>query len=620
MEACALDLARHLREQARVHAQVTALVGGGRRISYAELFDQAEAVADALARHGMRRNDAVAMVLERGPEAIVLLLAVLLAGGVSVPLDRSYPSARIAAMLEDAQPALLLVAPDAAARLQVDASLRCLDPFALAVQGGEHDDARPRPEMAEWIYILFTSGSSGRPKGVAMRSEVLARLTAWQRSHPRLGAKARTLQFAPLSFDVSFQEVLTTFATGGTLVLSTEAERRDPYALLALIEREGIERLYMPYVALQALAEGVAAGATPPATVRDVVTAGEQLRITPAIRALFRALPDSVLHNHYGPTETHVVTAYELGGDAAAWPELPPIGRPLPHVRAVRADEALRPVTGLGEGELLLGGDCLAAGYVRRPELTRERFVELDGTRWYRTGDLVRADAEGDLHYLGRLDAQIKLDGYRIEPAEIEAVLGRHPAVAEVAVVAVGDGSSRKLVAHVVLRDPRAGDGTMAASLRAHCQTELAPYLMPQSFAFAPLLPLTASGKIDRRALAAQAVDAPLAWDEAQSLPQQLVRLWQQLLGLDELDPQANLFDLGARSLTVVRALTELRRRGFRMLTAAQIYEHPSVARLAASLAAPAGPQPGNNGEAMTRGSRQRAALNRFASRREGGS
>ncbi len=617
MEAGVMDLAQHLRQQARLHARATALVCADTRLTYAELFAQAQAVADALIAHGLRRNDVVAMDLERGAQAIVLLLAVLLAGAVSVPLDRSYPPARIAAMLEDAQPALLLAAADTLARLPCAATLQCLDPALLAVDGREHDAARSWPPMAERVYILFTSGSSGRPKGVAMRSEVLARLTAWQMAHPRLGTMARTLQFAPLSFDVAFQEILATLATAGTLVVATEAQRRDPYALLTLIEREGIERLYLPYVALQALAEGIAAGAAQPSTLRDVITAGEQLRVTPAIRAMFRALPDSVLHNHYGPTETHVVTAHELDGDAASWPELPPIGRPLPYVRVLRVDAALQPLDGPEEGELWLGGDCLAEGYVGRPELTRERFVEREGARWYRTGDRVRTDTAGDFHYLGRLDAQIKLHGYRIEPAEIETVLGRHPAVAEIAVVAAGEGAGRKLVAHVVLRDPQADDAAVTAALRAHAQAELAPYLVPQSFVIAPLLPLTASGKIDRRLLA-QAPQAPLHWDEAAPLQQRLAGLWQQLLGLDVLDPQANVFDLGARSLTVVRALTQLRQRGFRTLTVAQIYQHPSVAGLAAALSAPAD-VPADDAAALQRGNRQRAALARFAPRQGGG-
>jgi acyl-coenzyme A synthetase/AMP-(fatty) acid ligase/aryl carrier-like protein len=450
-----------------------------------------------------------------------------------------------------------------------------------------------------------------------MRSAVLGHLVAWHVAHPRLGHAVRTLQFAPLSFDVSFQEMLVTFAVGGTLVLPTEAERRDPYALLALIARQRVERIFLPYVALQALAEAVATGGQMPSTLRDVVTAGEQLRVTPAIRTLFAGLDGGVLHNHYGPTETHVVTAHELEGDAANWPELPPIGQPLPHVRVRLVDDSLRDVDAPAEGELLLGGDCLAAGYIHRADLTAERFIELDGERWYRTGDGVCDTGNGVLAYRGRLDQQIKLDGFRIEPAEIESVLGRHPGVAEAVVVAVDDAQGRRLVAHVVPRDAQTDETVLLRELRAHGEQWLPAYLQPHAFVVVPLLPLTASGKIDRRALANANTAPPLTWQEDAPLQQQLRGLWQQLLGLVEIDVQQNLFDLGARSLTVVRALTELRRRGFHTLSAAQIYEHPSVARLASLLSDAPAVVPSAADE-LARGNRQRAALARFAPRRGG--
>jgi amino acid adenylation domain-containing protein len=606
-----------IRAHARARSGMPAVRAHGKSLDYAALLDSAERMAAALHAQGMRHNDVVALMAERDPSTLVLMLAVLLGGGTCLPLDTGYPAARLGAMLEDARPRLLVAEPLARAHMPEIAGMVCCGRLELELQSARMTALAPAPEPGELAYVLFTSGSSGRPKGVAMRSAALAELVAWHVAHPRLGQAARTLQFAPLSFDVSFQEMLTTFATAGTLVLPTEDERRDPYALLALLARERIERLFLPYVALQAIAEAVAAGGEMPSTLRDVITAGEQLRITPAIRALFTALPGSVLHNHYGPTETHVVTAHELSGDPAAWPELPPIGRPLPHVRVRLVDASLNAIAAGAEGELLLGGDCLAAGYIHRPELTAERFIELDDTRWYRTGDGVRDEGDGVLIYLGRLDEQIKLDGYRIEPAEIEAVLCRHPAVAEVAVVVAGDGQGRRLVANVVPRDARVDDAMLAAQLRAHCDTQLATYLVPHAFIVLPALPLTASGKIDRRTLARGGENTPLVWPETGTLEQQLSALWQQLLGVAEFDVHDNLFDLGARSLTVVQALTELRRRGFRTLSAVQIYEHPSVAKLAALLSA----TPETAGvshdasDAHSRGDRERAALARFGPR-----
>ncbi len=617
---------RALQRQAALHPQAIAVSAGSQQLDHAGLLAHARRLASGLRRAGVQRDDVVALLAVREVETLTLIVAILLAGATCLPLDADYPAARLLNMLQDARPRLL-IAGTAAVAPSVDGLLRLTRDELASVPTGSIDadpidadsiGAVPVNAIGELAYVLFTSGSTGRPKGVAMRSDVLARLVLWHSAHPRLGLAARTLQFAPLGFDVAFQEILVTFATGGALVLPTEAERRDPYALLALLGRERIERIFVPYVALQAIAEAVAGGGELPVTLRDVVTAGEQLRITPAIRAMFQALPQAVLHNHYGPTETHVVSAHELCGDPLQWPELPPIGRPLPHVQVRLVDAALNNVAVGEEGELLLGGDCLAAGYIHRPELTAERFIQLDGARWYRTGDGVRADGDGVLGYLGRLDEQIKLDGYRIEPAEIEAVLCRHPAVAEAAVVAVTDVQGRRLVANVVPRDAGIDEPVLTAQLRAHCDALLAAYMVPQSYVLWPLLPLTASGKIDRRTLAGNGVQAPLHWPEGVPLEQQLTALWQQLLGLASVDSHDNLFDLGARSLTVVRALIELRRRGYRTLSAVQIYEHPSVAKLAALLTAATltASAPSTDCVDDARGQRHRAALARFGPRK----
>ena len=584
-----------------------ALRAGDAELDYPALLARAATHADALRAAGVVAGDVVALPAVRSAETIAAILACVARGAAYLPLDLDFPAARLAAMLDDARPRCLYG----------DADPR-LPPGTVRIEPPRQGQAPPlRDDVAgELAYVLFTSGSTGRPKGVAMRSAAVAALIDWHRSHPRLGRAARTLQFAPLGFDVSFQEIFSTFAGGGCLVLPGEAERRDPYALLALLARERIERLFLPYVGLQALAEAVAAGGTLPHALRDVVTAGEQLRVTPAIRALFAALPEAVLHNHYGPTETHVVTAHELAGDPAAWPDLPPIGTPLPHVRVRIVDAALAPLAAGAEGELLLGGDCLAAGYIHRPELTAERFVERDGERWYRSGDRARIRADGVLDCHGRLDDQLKIDGFRVEPAEIEAVLCRHPAVAEAIVVAADGAGGRRLVAHVVARDARIDAVALAADLQAHCAASLADYLVPRAVVTHAALPLTASGKIDRRALAGSPAAAPLRWLDGESLHNQLLDLWKQLLGVDHLDVEANLFDHGARSLLVVRALTELRRHGH-VLSVAQAYEHPTVAAQARALAAQPAPVADAAGE-RARGAAQRAAFARFGPRAGG--
>lgn len=580
----------------------------GRDVSYAGLAAATACFAEALQTLGIGPGDVVGLTTERSAETIALILAIVASGAAYMPLDPDHGEARLAAMIEDARPRLLI--GDAATRARLPADFAWCDRGAL-VSTRTRLHVRDAGNLA---YVLFTSGSTGVPKGVAMRTAAVAGLIEWHRLHPRLGQPARTLQFAPASFDVSFQEIFSTLATGGSLILPADAERRDPWALLELLRRERVERLFLPYVALQALAEAAVVGSgAMPETLADVITAGEQLRITPAIRAFFFALPGCVLHNHYGPTETHVVTAHELRGESASWPELPPIGFPLPHVR-VRLAKSLSAAPGADdEGELLLGGNCLAAGYIGRPDLTACSFIEIDADRWYRTGDCVRCNGSGELEYLGRLDQQIKVAGHRVEPAEIEAVLCRHSRVAQAAVVA-GDGANARLVAHIVPREFSVHEATLAKLLASHCATALPKFMTPQSFVFHSLLPTTASGKVDRRALARSDGNASNAWIEDAPLETQLAGMWLRLLGLGTLDTTANLFDLGARSLTVVHALTELRRHGH-VMTVAQIYENPSVAAQAALLDAAT---PGTRLMAVEqqRGSGQREAFTRFAALR----
>jgi amino acid adenylation domain-containing protein len=528
------------------------------------------------------------------------MLAIVANGAAYLPLDPNYPQERLSVMIEDAQPLLAVVDKPLQARLPEGGVY--VPREALSGNAREHWSVKRSGALA---YVLFTSGSTGRPKGVAMRTASVAALLEWQRAHARLGKPARTLQFAPLGFDVSFQEIFSTLQTGGTLILPTAAERRDPWALLELLQRERIERLFLPYVSLQALAD-VAQDACVPC-LADVITAGEQLRITPAIRAWFATLPECVLHNQYGPTETHVVTAYELHGAAAFWPELPPIGAALPHVRTRLAhvsDEVGN------EGELLLGGICLADGYIGRPELTAARFVEIDGERWYHSGDRVRRSGSGEFEYLGRLDEQIKIAGHRIEPAEIENVLCRHSAVAQAAVVAEERRGGRRLVAHIVPHALNAGD-VVEKLLSAYCAAMLPEYLRPQAFKTHIALPTTPSGKLDRLALAqTQTPVTDIRWSDDVPLRDQLIELWQHLLGIKGLDTPADVFELGARSLDVVQALTELRRHGHRV-TVAQIYEHPTIAAQLQLLGEPS--PPNAQADVDPRAQQQRAALTRLA-------
>ena len=593
-----------LRQTAARQPEAIALEGLGVRWTYQALAEHVSQRHDAWLAAGLRPGQRLGIAATRSADTIVSILAAIEAGLAYVPLDLSYPADRLQAMLQDAQ--VRAVVGEASA-LQ---TLRALVPELPTLAAPAPVGPLPHADTGDLAYVLFTSGSTGRPKGVAMGCQPLAHLIGWHVAHPRLGQAARTLQFAPLSFDVHFQEIASTVATGGTLVLVSDEERRDPARLhQALVELQ-VSRLYLPYVALQMLAQADAEAVASPRgsalQLQDVVSAGEQLQITPDIRALFARQRGAVLHNHYGPTESHVVTAHELAGDPQAWPHIPPIGQALPHVavwlRPAQDDDGngggIGAITHAAhsddpatECELLLGGDCLAAGYLGRADLSAERFLDTVADhrgRWYVTGDLVRMDASGVLTYLGRADQQLKVDGFRIEPGDIELALMDHPTLQDAVVTAPQDADgSRVLTAHVVLRPGTQADASAppVAEWRHWLRSRVPEYMIPVRFAVLPRLPTTPSGKIDRRGLPPVALGTQAGTSLPQNAdvagrPGDVIRaVWQELLGLPQLDDEAQLFDLGARSLMVMRFVARMKDAGIK-LSVADVYDRPSVAGL----------------------------------------
>ncbi|HEU4454354.1 MAG TPA: amino acid adenylation domain-containing protein [Longimicrobium sp.] len=476
---------------------------GAERVTYADLDARANRLARRLRRLGVGPDERVALALERSVEMVVAVLGVLKAGGCYVPVDPAYPARRIAHMLEDSRASVLVTTSALAARLPAGASaVLAVDADADLVAREASTAPAVEVDAENLAYVLYTSGSTGLPKGAALPHRALASLLRWQLRRWGAGAAARTLQFASLSFDVSFQEIFSTWCAGGTLVLVDDPTRRDAHALLAYLRETRVERLFLPFAALQNLAEAAArAGAALP-DLREVATAGEALRATPQLRAFFRLNPRARLENQYGPSETHVVSAHRLAADPDGWPALPPIGAPVDGATLHVLDD--RPGAGApgAAGELYASGAALARGYLGRPALTAERFVPSPfgpaGARLYRTGDRARWTAGGELEYLGRTDAQVKVRGYRVEPGEVEAAVASHPSVHQAAVAAHGDGAARRLVAYVVALPGRTAD---VASLRAHVAARLPEHMVPAAWVALEALPLTPSGKVDRRAL-----------------------------------------------------------------------------------------------------------------------
>ncbi|ARX88553.1 hypothetical protein SMD44_08040 [Streptomyces alboflavus] len=484
-------IAEGFADQVRRTPDAPALTSGDQTFSYAELDAHAAALAAELRHeHPSSLDDDpchVALYLDASPEHVVALLALARLNLTVVPLDPSYPPALLRQILDQVEPLCVLVPADGAPALDAFAPTGLpRRPVVLPDQAPVTDGTCPPHDGRRPLYTLFTSGSTGAPKGVRVPDRTLCDLLQWQRESGGLAAPAVTQQFAMLSFDVSFQEIFGTLCGGGLLHLVRPGLRQDAPALLDHLEAAGIERLHLPYVALQVLAEHAVRLGRHPSRLRDVITAGEQLLCTDAIRSWFAGLRGARLFNHYGPTETHVVSALCLDGDPASWPERPAIGRPAAGawLRVVDdADEALPPGRA---GRLLIGGPMAAPCYLADPALNAERFVDLPGLgTFYRSGDLARFDADGLLHFLGRDDQQIKVSGHRLELGQVEAALLRHPDVVNAVVV----HDAHQLVACVQVRD----GGSDTALAEGQSPVVAVPRLTAETLArhLAPLLPRT---------------------------------------------------------------------------------------------------------------------------------
>jgi amino acid adenylation domain-containing protein len=544
----------------------TAVVAAGRSLSYREIDARSNQLAQLLLALGAGADVPVAISLPRSLEMIVGILGILKAGSAYVPLDPAYPSDRLALMLQDSAAAVVVTTAAGADHLGAGHGRSViLDLDADSLRGQSDVAPDVHPEGRDLAYIIYTSGSTGRPKGVALPRQALTNLVDWQIRQPGFEARAATLQFASLSFDVSFQEIFTTLASGGTLYLIDEDLRRDPVRLLRFIDRHAIGRLFLPFVALRQLAGAAGAEELFPRGLREIYTAGEQLFVTAEVRHLFRHLRDAILVNQYGPSETHVVTALVLTGAPDAWPDAPSIGRPIDNAGIVVLGEDRSPVPDGTQGEAYITGRCLARGYLHRPELTSERFIDVpsaDGhaIRAYKSGDIVVRKADGNIFFVGRTDHQVKIRGHRVEPGEVASVLSAAPGLAQCHVVAheIQPGI-KSLVAYYKTSDGRT---VGVDSLREYARGVLPPYMVPSAFHRVDEFPLTPSGKVDLKALpvpdvAAMSSETYVA--PASDTERKLVTIWEEVLKVPRLSVTADFFDVGGHSLLVAAMFAKIR-------------------------------------------------------------
>ncbi|MFF3445430.1 amino acid adenylation domain-containing protein, partial [Streptosporangium sp. NPDC002721] len=558
-------------------------------LTYAELNERANRLARLLIRRGAGPERRVALAVPRSEAMIVALLAVLKTGAAYLPLDLDYPTDRLRFMWLDAEPACVVTTGAAESGIPVsDGTPRVVldDPAVQAALMAESEqdptdkDRLARLDPAHPAYVVYTSGSTGQPKGIVMPGGAVANLLSWQTADAPRGVVG---QLTSVGFDVSVQEIFGALLAGGMLAVPSAEVKQDFTALARWLVDHEVESVSGPLPVLDALfeqAEGL--GLELPA-LREVVQGGEQLVPGLALRA---AAEESGLRlvNHYGPSECHVVTAAVLPERPADWPAQAPIGRPVWNTRLHVLDDGLRPVPVGVVGELYVAGAQVGRCYLGRRALTAERFVACPfsgpGERMYRTGDLVRWRSDGQLEFVGRADDQVKVRGFRIEPGEIESVLASHPAVAQTVVVARADyGGDRRLVAYVI-----AEKSVESAELRAFVAGMLPAHMVPAAFVFLDELPLMPNGKLDRRALPVPESATAVYRAPRTTREELLCGAFAEVLGVDRVGIDDSFFDLGGHSLTATRLVNRIRSVLGAELPVRALFDAPTVASLAERL------------------------------------
>jgi amino acid adenylation domain-containing protein len=551
-------------------------------ISYRELDERSDTLAVQILRRSPGSSIA-GVSTTRSIEMVVAVLAVLKSGKAYLPIDPAYPSDRLQQIVSDS-------AIDTCLCLNTESSFFESLGVSVIATDQQHEKLTVNFPKGPLAYVLYTSGSTGKPKGVCMGQTALVNLLLWQEKHSIAGQATKTLQFAPLSFDVSFQELFATLTTGGTLVLIEDDLRLDPQNLLRFIDRESINRIFVPFVALQYLAEAADSSQFYPSSLREVMTAGEQLKVTPQVVRFFTHLPHTTLFNQYGPTECHVVTELKLEGPADQWPALPSIGTAIDNTEILILDEQLKPLPQGETGELCIAGTCVAEGYLNKPELTAEKFGSIvvssgKTESMYRTGDLARIHANGEIEFLGRKDDQVKIRGYRIELGEIEVLINKLSNISQAIVVAREDVPGQKrLVAYLVSAD---GSNDTQAVRRA-IEQQLPEYMMPSAFVWVTELPKTTSGKVDKKALPKPEIKRPelsvLYKAPVTTTEQNIASLWSALLQVDKVGVHDNFFELGGNSLLAVKTVSGLKSEYGLNVPISKIYQHPTIHGIATYL------------------------------------
>jgi amino acid adenylation domain-containing protein/non-ribosomal peptide synthase protein (TIGR01720 family) len=600
-----------------------AVVFEEKKLTYRELNARANRLAHYLRAQGVGPEMLVGVCLDRSLEMMVAILGVLKAGGAYLPLDPAYPKERLAFMLEDSQASVLLTQQRLVEEFATEAPRHrekervtsdrylpfsslclgasvanphsafrnrviCLDAVEERLAGESAENLASEATAEAAAYVIYTSGSTGRPKGVIVSQRAVSNHMLWLRDYFGLNAADRFLQKTQFSFDAAGTEFFAPLLVGARLIMARPGGHQDGAYLSGMITEHDVTILQLVPSLLRVLLDEPEFAKC--RSLRRVICAGEAL---PAeLQDKFRACLDAELHNFYGPTEAAIDVTY-WPHQHAAGRAIVPIGRPIANTQIYLLSGDLRPVPVGAPGELYIGGDNLARGYLKRPELTAERFIpnpfsSEPGARLYQTGDLARYLPDGNIEFLGRIDHQVKVRGFRIELGEIESALNQHPAVRESVVIAQADKHGNKRLAAYVVTDPAASlSGLSSKELREFIKTKLPEYMAPSAFALLDALPLTSNGKVDRRALPALNGSQHDSHDSSEvaraprnRVEEILAGVWSQVLGVKQVGIHDDFFEMGGDSILSIQVVGKANQQGLRV-TPKQIFQHPTIAELA---------------------------------------
>lgn len=573
--------------QAETIPDKTAIIFGEQKVTYKQLNERANQLAHLLIKNGVKKGDRVGFSLDRSAEMVIALLAIMKTGAVYVPLDPQFPLNRINYMLEDSQAVVLLTSQKYKGRYQSSAKELLLEDEWQNLQ--DYDTTAPEVivDGESLVYILYTSGSTGNPKGVQIAHHNLVNFLTSMQKAPGITADDRLLAVTTISFDIAGLELWLPLLTGAEIILADTATAKDGRALLDVIKKERVTLMQATPYTWRIMLEAGWDENTPV----KVICGGEALPQELAQKLLTRA---SSLWNVYGPTET---TVWSTIKQLTKQDKVISIGRPINNTSIYILDKFSKPLAQGVAGEIYIGGDGVAKGYLNRPELTAEKFVEdpfakQPGAKMYRTGDLGKFLPDGEIECLGRIDAQVKIRGYRIETGEIEFQLEKEIDVKEAVVIARPDQHGvDKLVAFIVVDADHAitSDGsTQTQSWKNSLKKSVPDYMVPDNFIVIPAMPLTPNGKVDRKALAkhgaALAEEGNIYVAPRTDIEKMVADIWIEFLGIKKIGVHDNFFELGGHSLIAVKVMARIEKETGKRLPLATLFESPTVEKLAHTL------------------------------------